>query len=199
MTWAWAILLLILGLGLAVMEVFFASAGILGFLATASIIGALVLGFQFAPEFGIGLTLATLVGLPVVVVAAFRYWPRTRLGRRVLLTAPREQDVLPDEEERRWLRSVVGKRARAKCKMLPGGLVTVEGRTVEAVSEGQPIEAGDPVVIVQVRGKRLVVRPDDEPNPQAEDPLRRPIETILGESFLTDDASADPERPRDVP
>lgn len=196
MMWAWAILLLILGLGLAVMEVFFASAGILGFLAAASIIGAIVLGFQYAPEFGIGLMVATLIGLPGVIVAAFRYWPQTRLGRRVLLAAPREQDVLPDEDERRWLRGVVGKRGRAKCKMLPGGLVTVEGRTVEAVSEGQPIEAGQPVVIVQVRGKRLIVRPDTEPNPQAEDPLRRPIETILGESFLSDDAATDPERPR---
>ncbi len=196
MTWAWAILLLILGLGLAVMEVFFASAGILGFLATASIIGAIVLGFQFSPGFGIGLTLATLVGLPSVIVAAFRYWPRTRLGRRVLLTAPSEQDVLPDEEERRWLRSLVGKRGRAKCKMLPGGLVIVEGRTIEAVSEGQPIEAGEPIVVVQVRGKRLIVRPDNTPDPQAEDPLRRPIETILGEPFLGDDTSADPGTPR---
>jgi len=196
MTWAWAILLLILGLGLAVMEVFFASAGILGFLATSAIIGAIVLGFQHSPEFGIGLMAATLVGLPGVVVAAFRYWPRTRLGRRVLLTAPREQDVLPDEEERRWLRSLVGKRGRAKCKMLPGGLVTVEGRTIEAVSEGQPIEAGEPIVVVHVRGKRLIVRPDNEPNPQAEDPLRRPIETILGEPFLSDDAPAEPDGPR---
>lgn len=196
MMWAWAIVLLILGLGLAVMEVFFASAGILGFLAAASIIGAIVLGFQFAPEFGIGLMLATLIGLPGVVVAAFRYWPRTRLGRRVLLAAPREQDVLPDEEERLWLRGVVGKRGRAKCKMLPGGLVTVEGRTVEAVSEGQPIEAGWPVVVIQVRGKRLIVRPDAEPDPQAEDPLRRPIETILGEPFLNDDAPAQPDGPR---
>lgn len=196
MMWFWAILLLVLGLALAVMEVFFTSAGILGFLAAAAIIGAIVLGFQYAPAFGIALMMVTLFGLPAVIVLAFRYWPRTRLGRRVLLSAPREQDVLPDEDERLWLRSVVGKRGRAKCKMLPGGLVVVEGRTVEAVSEGQPIEAGEPVVVVQVRGKRLVVRPDTEPNPQAEDPLRRPIETILGEPFLADDAPGEPDGPR---
>lgn len=37
--WIWAVCLIILGLGLAVLEVFFPSAGILGFLSACAILG----------------------------------------------------------------------------------------------------------------------------------------------------------------
>ena len=51
--WALALLLLTLGLGLAVLEVFFPSGGILGFLCIASIVAAVVLGFKSGPGMGI--------------------------------------------------------------------------------------------------------------------------------------------------
>jgi membrane-bound ClpP family serine protease len=44
--WVWAILLLVAGTALVVMEIFFPSAGILGFLATVSLLAAVVMGFQ---------------------------------------------------------------------------------------------------------------------------------------------------------
>ena len=38
--WIWAVLLLVLGIGLAILEIFFASAGILAFLAAAAMVAA---------------------------------------------------------------------------------------------------------------------------------------------------------------
>ena len=69
--------------------------------------------------------------------------------------------------------------------MLPSGVVIVDGRNVEAVSEGMPIEVGQEVRIVQVRGKRVVVRPIelDAPSETAKDPMRRPIDAILEDPF----------------
>ena len=181
MLWIWALLLLLLGLTLAVMEIFFPSAGILGFLAAASVIGGIVLGFQHSAITGLILMIVALFGVPSVLVAAFRVWPRTKMGQKIMLSAPRSEDVLPDDDERQRLRGLVGKLGRTKCKMLPGGSITIEGRTIDAVSEGQPIEAGETVRVIQVRGNRLVVRRADEdlPTATADDPLRRPIEAIL--------------------
>lgn len=178
-------MLLALGLGLAVMEIFFPSAGILGFLAAAAILGSIVLGFQSDPLVGLTLMIVALFCVPGVIVLGLRIWPRTAIGRRVMLTAPRSEDVLPDDEQRQLLRSLVGKLGRAKCKMLPGGAVTVEGRTFDAVSEGQSIETGETVRVVQVRSMRLVVRrvEDEVPSPTAEDPLQRPIESLLPDPF----------------
>jgi hypothetical protein len=69
--------------------------------------------------------------------------------------------------------------------MLPAGAIILDGRTVDAVSEGMPIEAGQMVRVVEVRANRVVVRPlDDEiPSASAEDPLRRPIDSVAPDPF----------------
>ena len=56
-----AILLLVLGLGLIVAEVFFPSLGLLAVLATAAIVGALVMAFQESSAAGMRFLLATAV------------------------------------------------------------------------------------------------------------------------------------------
>jgi membrane-bound ClpP family serine protease len=183
--WVWAVLLLVLGLCLGIMEVFFTSAGLLAFLSAASIFAAVIMGFRQGQTAGVLIVILALVGMPLAVVLAFKYWPRTAIGRRVLLSAPTSEDVLPEDREKDFLKSLVGKVAKAKSKMLPSGVVVVDGRNFEAVSEGMPIEVGQEVRIVQVRGKRVVVRPIelDIPSETAQDPLRRPIEGIVEDPF----------------
>jgi hypothetical protein len=48
-----------------------------------------------------------------------------------------------------------------------------------------PIEVNQEVRVIQVRGKRLVVRPldDDAPSPNAANPLRRPIDDLIEDPF----------------
>ena len=183
--WIWAVLLLVLGMCLGIMEVFFTSAGLLAFLSTASIIAAVIMGFQQGQTVGFVILMLSVVGMPTVVILAFKYWPRTSIGRRVLLSAPTSEDVLPDDRNKDHLKALVGRVAKAKSKLLPSGVVIVDGRNVEAVSEGMPIEVGQEVRIVQVRGKRLVVRPIelDLPSETAKDPLRRPIDVIIEDPF----------------
>ena len=69
--------------------------------------------------------------------------------------------------------------------MLPGGVVVVDGRTADAVSEGMAIEPGQRVRVIKVQANRLVVRPveDETPTETAENPLERPIDSILGDAF----------------
>jgi membrane-bound ClpP family serine protease len=185
MFWLWAILLLILGFALAVLEVFFPSAGVLGFLSAVAILGAIILGFQDGPLAGFLILLVTVFGLPTIVVMGLKYWPRTALGRRILLDVPKAEDVLPDQRGRRRLRELVGRIGRAKSPMLPGGVVTVEGRTFDALSEGMPIDPGQAVRVIEVRGGRLVVRLVEEETPSAgaEDLLERPIEGMVPDPF----------------
>jgi membrane-bound ClpP family serine protease len=173
--WVWAILLLVLGTGLVVLEIFFPSAGILGFLAAVSLLAAIVMGFYESALVGILILTGVVVGLPVVIVLGFKYWPKTAMGRRVLLMAPTSEDVLPDDPDKDFLKSLVGRVGRAKSKMLLSGVITIDGRTVDAVSESLPIEAGQAVRVVQVRGHGVVVRPVDEEPPAepAVDPLQR--------------------------
>jgi len=183
--WVFAVLLLVLGMGLGILEIFFPSAGLLGFLAACSVLGAIYMGFKQGAAVGFGILMAAVVGGPVVVALALKYWPRTAIGRRVLLMSPESEDVRPEDPHTAYLKTLVGQIGRARCKMLPSGAITIDGRTIDAVSEGVPIREGQLVRVIEFRGNRLVVRPVDEeaPSETAEDPLRRPIDSITGDPF----------------
>jgi hypothetical protein len=67
--------------------------------------------------------------------------------------------VLPDLERRRHVRELVGHSGRTVSELLPWGRVEIDGETVEAMSEGGPIDAGAAIEAVGVQGTALVVRP----------------------------------------
>ena len=179
--WIWAILLLVLGANLAVLEIFFPSAGILGFLSTVSVLAAVVMGFVHGPIAGMLILLGAVIGLPTAVVLGFKYWPKTAIGRRVLLMAPTSEDVLPDDSEKEFLKSLIGRIGRAKSKMLLSGVITIDGHTVDAVSESMPVEKGQAVRVVQVYGHGVMVRPIDED--QATEPPVDPLAQKYDDPF----------------
>ncbi len=181
----WAILLLVLGFILLVMEIFFPSAGILAFLSAASLIGAIVFGYMQGAASCFVIVCFIIIGIPIMVVMAFKYWPKTAIGRRIMLDAPPSGGALPDDPEKEFLKSLIGRIGKTRCKMLPSGIISIDGRKIDAVSEGMPIEVNQEVRIIQVRGKRVVVRPLDEdaPSPNAANPLRRPIEELIEDPF----------------
>lgn len=185
MYWVWAILLLVLGIGLAVLELFIPSGGILCILAAASVVGAVIMGFRQGPIMGFSILILAVVGLPAMLVLALKYWPRTAFGRRVLLAAPKSEDVLPDDPNLRALKALVGRVGRAKSRMLPAGVISIDGRTVDALSEGIPIDPGQAVRIIEVRGNRVMVRPVDEETPSetAENLLERPVDSVVPDPF----------------
>ncbi len=178
----WSSLLLLLGLTLVICEVFIPSGGMLGMLSVAALVAGVSLAFYHKGiEVGlVFLTVATVL-VPTALVLAFRYWPQTPMGRRLLLDVRSGEDMLPDTPERRKLAQLVGKLGVAKTLMLPSGAVVIEGRTIDALSEGMSIEAGQRVRVVAVHGSRVVVRPaddDEEPPPDDADVLSRPIESL---------------------
>ncbi|HEV3415985.1 MAG TPA: NfeD family protein [Pirellulales bacterium] len=181
----WAGLLLLLGMLLVLLEVFVPTAGVLGFLSVAAILSGIGLAFYNGGlTVGFGFLFGTAVVLPIVLALAFRWFPETPIGRRLLPNLPTSDEVLPDNEERRVLRGLLGKVGQAKSQMLPSGSVVVEGRTIDAVSEGLPIDAGQNVRVIEVRGSRVVVRPLEEgeaatpARPETDDLLSRPIDSL---------------------
>ncbi len=175
MDWVWAVLLLALGIGLAVLEIFFASAGVLAVLAAAAVVTAVALGFHQSVLAGSLILAGAIVGLPTVVALALKYLPKTAMGKRLLLIAPTSEEVLPDDPKKDYLKSLIGRTGQAKSKLLLSGVVVIDGRAVDAVSESMPVEVGQTVLVVQVRGHGVVVRPVDQDSTAApsKDPLQR--------------------------
>jgi membrane-bound serine protease (ClpP class) len=178
----WALLLLALGFVFLVLEFIVPSGGLLAVLCSLSLLAAIVLGFAAGLGSGLAILLTVCVLVPLGIAAALRWWPATPIGRRILIQRPRSADeVLPETPAYRELKELIGRRGRSKGLMLPSGLVVIDGKTYDAVSEGVPIEPNQPVVVVNISTQRLVVRPDagspsssPASGPSA-DPLRREV------------------------
>lgn len=180
----WPLLLVAVGVLFLVLEMFIPSAGLLGVFAAISFATAVVVGFLHNAYTGASTAVLVSIIVPVFLMLFIRYWPSTPIGRRMLLRRDPETDehtALDDEEER--LRTLVGKRGRAKSKMLPSGAVIIDGEVYDAATEGLALEAGQPVEVIAMRFKRLVVRPvenDAMPLPPAKqaDILAQPIDQL---------------------
>lgn len=183
----WSILLLALGLGLIALELFVPSGGVLGILAALAIIASIAVAFSGGWVTGVGMLVATMLILPVVLAAAIHYWPRTPIGRAILLETPRnEEEVLPDTPEHRRLKELIGKRGTAKTKMLPSGAVVIDGCVYDAIGEGMAIDPGQPIRVTAVRTNRIVVVLDDSPRAFASDSadvLAQPARSLGLESW----------------
>lgn len=176
---SWAILLMLIGCGLVVMEVFVPSGGVLGFLSAMAIVASVVMAFRRDSTTGISFIVVTLVAVPAVIALAFKYWPMTPMGKAFLGELPDEAEVRPSDPRR----ELVGRVGIAKSKMLPSGSISIDGRLIDAMSQGQAIDMGQSVVVVEVRANRVVVRPADPQEAQqrseySRDVLSTPVEEL---------------------
>lgn len=178
---SWAIILLVFGLLLTALEMFVPSGGVIGFISLASVVTSIVMAFRHSEYTGLGFMAIAVLGTPLLAALMIKWWPKTPFGRRLLLEVPHGDDVLPDDDLRRRIKTLVGKLGTAKALMLPGGPVVVEGHTYDAVSEGVAVQAGDTVKVIDVRGTRIVVRPAAGESPATsnpDDPLNQSIDKL---------------------
>lgn len=137
--------------------------GATGVLGIAALVGGLGLSLV-----GAGATWAVIiaamgrvaVSLLLAIVAALillRFLPRLPFGRRLVLETEltaREGFASAPETDRAWL----GKRGTTASPLRPAGIADIEGERVDVVSDGDFIDAGDPITVVRVDGNRIVVR-----------------------------------------
>lgn len=184
--WIWAVVVFAIGILFLVLDFFIPSGGVLAVMSAIAILLGIVMGFLSGPSVGVSLLVGAGVIIPTFIAVAIKFWPQTPLGRLILIQTPENpDDVLPDDELTRSLKNLIGRHGRAKCVMLPSGIVEIDHRNYDAVSEGLPIEAGQTVEVIAVRTNRIVVRlveagaEEPQSGPKSEtDILSRPIESL---------------------
>lgn len=183
----WVVSLLVLGLGVMVLEVFVPSGGILGFVSILALVASVATAFlELGATAGMASLAAVVLAVPAVLSVAFRWFPETPLGRRVLPPAPESADVLPDLARRQHARDLVGRTGLTLSELLPWGGVQIDGEVVDAVSEDGPIAAGVAIEVVGVQAAALIVRRPLTTfrDSRLDRPLDRPL-TSLSERPLT--------------
>lgn len=155
------VLLVLAGVVLMALELFvlpgFGVAGVLGILALAVGLGSSLLGAGATIAAIANAAARVAISSAVAAVGAlllFRFLPVLPGGRQLVLATglPSGQRADP---ERLPLIGVVGTSLSA---LRPSGIATLAGRRIDVVSEGEFIEAGQPIEVVREEGNRVVVK-----------------------------------------
>jgi membrane-bound serine protease (ClpP class) len=148
----------LVGAGLLIAEMF-VPGGITGAIGVALMGTAIVFTFRqygFFP--GAGVTVVTVVGLPIVILKAIE---RNSLKKQI---SAGEGYVASQD----GLEQLLDTQGEALTKLRPAGMAQLDGRRVDVVAESGMIAKGATVRVVMVEGNRVVVR-QTAPPPEPED------------------------------
>jgi membrane-bound ClpP family serine protease len=127
--------------------------GVLGVIGVLAIVAGIAVGFHMGQWIGLAILLGTLLAAPFAMMAAMNLWPRTPIGRRLLLQAPPKTTVQPPHVG-------LGQTGVAVSDLRPMGWCEFNGsgNRHEAQSEIGLIPAGRAVKVVTISNGRLIVR-----------------------------------------
>jgi membrane-bound ClpP family serine protease len=145
-----AILLLLAGLILLVAETLLPSGGILGALSAAALLGCIVVCFRMDSRLGFGVLVAMVVAAPFAGMLWVKLWPRTPVGRRMIL-APASREVSAVAVR-------VGQTGIAVSELRPMGVCDFGSERIEARADHGIIAAGSRVQVVDLVDRRPTVR-----------------------------------------
>lgn len=161
-----AYLLIAVGIALLLGELILPTGGILAALGLFGMLFGVGMTFIHGDTYtGLIALVLTFVIVPLIGGFAVRYWPRTRMGRRFILSAPVDDDAtvarMPVNVELEQFR---GRFGRAVSPLRPAGVVDFDGRRVDTITEGLMIEEGQWVRCIDVKAGKVIVRTADKPD-----------------------------------
>lgn len=147
----WIMVLTLLGLILLFAEILMPGFGLFGILGTGALLGSLVLTYSL---FGMA---AFLILLCVVVLLFFGmivFAKKSGLYNKVIL-----KDRLTDKDfDESTLQGLLGQIGQTQTTLKPFGMAEFSGKTIDVCSQGDFIDRGETVQIIQITGKTVVVK-----------------------------------------
>ena len=150
----WVLLFYVSGLVLVLAE-FLIPGMVAGIIGTTLIIVSAVIAVQTVPDYALIIILGEVFGVAVAVVVGMMMMTRSRLARRLVLETSQDPSagwVAADSDQ-----SLNGAEAKVCTALRPAGTILLNGRRIDAVSDGTFIDAGETVRVVEVHGSRVVV------------------------------------------
>lgn len=124
--------------------------GILGVMGVLCILGSVVACFVVSNTLGVVVLVALTVASPLLFSLAMRIWPKTPIGKRLILN---HAEPAPEKPT-----FTLGQTGVCMTEMRPIGECEFDGKRLEAMSELGIIPAGSTVKIVSVGEAMPVVR-----------------------------------------
>ena len=158
------VLMFVAGIALIIAEIFvipgFGVAGIAGIvMLVASLFLALVNNFELLSSDSLAAPLYTLaasfLGLGILLALMFKYLPSTNAFNRIVLkTTESSADGYISAPNYQHLQGFTG---RAITTLRPAGMAQLGEERYDVITDGEFISAGEPVHVVRVEGRKIVV------------------------------------------
>jgi len=147
------VVLQLLGLGVIVVEIFVPSFGLLAALAAGLLLYSLYLVFTtISVNVGLVFVGVDIFVIPVVLVMAFNALGASSWSLHKTLS--RKEGVASQSPD---LAAWVGQTGVAVTNLRPSGTVMIGDNRLDAVTDGEYVDAGTPVTVTLVSGNRMVV------------------------------------------
>jgi membrane-bound ClpP family serine protease len=129
--------------------------GILGALGALCVLIATWFGFDsYGLLGGLAVLLGSLLAIGGLVFVEFNLLARTPLGQRFFLNAAVHGHTreAPAED------AIIGRKGVALTRLNPGGMIEIDGKTIEACSQDGYIERGHKVAVVAKDNFKLIIK-----------------------------------------
>jgi membrane-bound serine protease (ClpP class) len=150
-----SVVLFVIGIALLIVELFVPSFGILGILGAVALVSGVATAAYDTGNAVVSLSFAFVVALIIAGIVAYVFRRRGIWNRFILsdrLTT--EQGFVSGAAKQ----ELAGREGIALTPLRPSGTIEVDGERIDAVTEGDFIVSGRPIVITKVEGTRVIVR-----------------------------------------
>lgn len=147
----WMIVLAILGLVMVFAEILMPGFGLFGILGSISLLGSLVLTYRL---YGTITFLIMLIALVIIFFAMVFFAKKSGLYNKVVL---KDRQETKDFDES-VLQGLLGQVGTTQSTLRPFGVAEFDGKKVDVCSEGDFIDRGTKVQVVQITGKIVTVK-----------------------------------------
>ncbi len=151
------LILLVGGMLLILAEICTPAFGVLAVAAIACFVVVIYQCFLVSPVLGFIGALALLIGLPVYTYYLMRIFPKTPMGKRLMLRAIKADTggAVPEAAE---YEKLIGAEGVATSVLRPSGTVSINGRRMVATAESGFIEEQTPIRVTKSSAMNIVVR-----------------------------------------
>ena len=133
--------------------------GIIGLIGVVAMLAGIVgVFYTYGLLAGCIVTSAVLIFTLLLFYLWFKYFPRTATGKRLLAATDAKEWRSFDPEYAKLL----NKTGVAHTILRPSGMVMIEGKKYDVVTQGELLPARTPIVVVNIEGNRIVVEKKED-------------------------------------
>jgi membrane-bound serine protease (ClpP class) len=151
---------LIVGLTFIGAEIF-VPGGILGFLGGLALLGASIISF-IHPNITTSAAFAITGGIIFAILAVIGLWikifPKTWIGKHMMVNS----DLGDAKATETGAKKLLGKTGISISPLHPGGYAEIEDHRYDVITQGEMIDCGKQISVIEVEGNRIVVQEDKQ-------------------------------------